>query len=396
MSNNLKQLKNVPELRFPAFTLEWLQVKLGDICEIKTGDKDTQNKCSDGLYPFFVRSGTPEKINSYSFDGEAILTSGDGVGVGKNFHYINGRFDFHQRVYSLRNFKEDFLTKFVYYVFSEQFLYRVRRMTAKNSVDSVRMDMITDMTILAPELDEQKAIISFLDIVNYWIEILTKQKDELEKYKLGMMQKIFSQEVRFKNEAGKKFPAWQTLSIGEVFERITTKNINNNRNVLTISAQQGLVNQETFFTKSVSAKDVTGYYLLKKGDFAYNKSYSKGYPIGAIKRLTKYDSGVVSTLYICFRPKSNVSGDYFEHFFNSGSANHAISRIVQEGARNHGLLNMAVDDFFDAVKFEVPSIEEQKNIAKFLTSIDELIVAKAEQLQKAELWKKGLLQKMFV
>lgn len=109
MSKTAKKVANVPNLRFPGFEEEWEVKKLGEISEIKTGSKDTQNKVEDGLYPFFVRSNSVERINTYSFDGEAILTSGDGVGVGKNIHYINGKFDFHQRVYSIRNFKKGYM-----------------------------------------------------------------------------------------------------------------------------------------------------------------------------------------------------------------------------------------------------------------------------------------------
>ena len=103
-------------MRFPNFEGEWKVKKLGEVCEIKTGNKDTQNKVENGKYPFFVRSNTVEKIDSYSYDGEAILTSGDGVGVGKNFHYINGKFDFHQRVYALRNFRNGYSGKVLGFV----------------------------------------------------------------------------------------------------------------------------------------------------------------------------------------------------------------------------------------------------------------------------------------
>ena len=138
---------NVPQLRFPGFEREWELNLLGNTCIIKTGGSDTQDRTEDGLYPFYVRSNTVERINTFSYDGEAILTSGDGVGVGKNFHYINGKFDYHQRVYALREFKKDYSGKFIYQVFKEQFYKRVIKLSAKNSVDSVRMSMITEMEI---------------------------------------------------------------------------------------------------------------------------------------------------------------------------------------------------------------------------------------------------------
>ena len=187
---------------------------------------------------------------------------------------------------------------------------------------------------------------------------------------------------------------WESKIFRDVFERITTKNKENNENVLTISAQQGLINQKDYFNKSVSAKDVTGYYLLHKDDFAYNKSYSQGYPLGAIKRLKKYDKGVVSTLYICFKSiQDNI--DFLEQVFNGGRLNHEIHKIAQEGARNHGLLNISVVEFFKDIKLNIPTKPEQQKIAAFLTAVD----TKIEQLsKKQELlgeYKKGLMQQIF-
>jgi type I restriction enzyme S subunit len=218
----------------------------------------------------------------------------------------------------------------------------------------------------------------------------------LEQYKKGVMQKIFSQELRFKDENGKDFPEWQTKKFEKIFKRVTTKNIENNDNVLTISAQHGLINQQDFFNKSVSANDVTGYYLIKKGDFAYNKSYSKGYPMGAIKPLKKYEKGVVSTLYICFNLIDNSNPDFYEHYFESGKINKQIHKIAQEGARNHGLLNLSVVEFFKDIDILEPHIKEQEKIASFLNEISKQISFISEQLEETRKFKKGLLQNMFI
>ena len=189
--------------------------------------------------------------------------------------------------------------------------------------------------------------------------------------------------------------SWKIMSFGEVFSRITTKNAENNTNVLTISAQHGLVSQTEYFKKSVAAKDLTGYYLLQKGDFAYNKSYSKGYPMGAIKPLKLYEQGVVSTLYICFKTKNGFSSDYFEHYFESGSLNSEVSKIAQEGGRAHGLLNVSVKEFFRDVRLMVPTLPEQQKIADCLSSIDELIEAEEQKLDELKAHKKGLMQHLF-
>ncbi|WP_304139877.1 restriction endonuclease subunit S, partial [Mesonia mobilis] len=210
--------RSMPKLRFPEFEGEWKKRFLGEVCNIKTGNKDTKDRIDDGRYPFYVRSNTIERINSYSFDGEAILTSGDGVGVGKIFHYINEKFDYHQRVYALTNFDVDYSGKYIYYIFSEKFYRRVLGLSAKNSVDSVRMDFISKMPINFPCLAEQQKIASFLSAVDEKINQLQRKKELLQAYKKGMMQQLFSQRLRFKNEDGNDFPEWEEKKLGEVGE----------------------------------------------------------------------------------------------------------------------------------------------------------------------------------
>lgn len=195
----------------------------------------------------------------------------------------------------------------------------------------------------------------------------------------------------FKNDG-----EWKVVKLGEIFKRITDKNKENNNNVLTISAQDGLVSQYDYFNKNVAANDVTGYYLIKTGDFAYNKSRSQGYPYGAIKPLKLYDKGVVSTLYICFRTKEqNSCIDFYEHYFETDLIHNEIGKIAQEGARNHGLLNISTEDFFEKISLFIPSLPEQQKIASFLTLLDEQISAHTKKLEALKAHKKSLMQQLF-
>ena len=185
--------EKVPKLRFPEFKDdgEWVEKKLGKIAKVTTGNKDTQNKVDNGKYPFFVRSQTVERIDSYSYDGEAILTSGDGVGVGKNFHYIRGKFDFHQRVYCICDFDKETCGQFVFMYFSQHFYERVMKMSAKNSVDSVRKVMITEMPINMPFKQEQQKIASCLSSLDELITAQAEKIEQLERHKKGLMQGAF-------------------------------------------------------------------------------------------------------------------------------------------------------------------------------------------------------------
>ena len=181
----------LPKLRFPDFRNEWDCKKISDFAKVTTGNKDTQNRVDDGEYPFFVRSQTVERIDSYAYEGKAILTSGDGVGVGKNFHYIEGKFNFHQRVYCIYDFVSAVCGQFVYQYFSEHFYKRAMRMSAKSSVDSVRMPMITEMPIRLPSLEEQQRISGTLSSIDKLITAQYQEMEALKTHKKGLMQKLF-------------------------------------------------------------------------------------------------------------------------------------------------------------------------------------------------------------
>lgn len=188
--------------------------------------------------------------------------------------------------------------------------------------------------------------------------------------------------------------SWKTVRLDEIADRVVTKNKNNESdNVLTISAQYGLVNQKEFFNKIVASKNLTGYYLLNKGDFAYNKSYSNGYPLGAIKPLELYDMGVVSTLYICFRLNEKVDNVYMKHYFESSLWHKEVLSIAPEGGRSHGLLNVGTKEFF-SIKLIIPSLKEQQNIADILSTVDTQIEQTGQIIEQTKELKHGLMQQL--
>jgi len=185
---------------------------------------------------------------------------------------------------------------------------------------------------------------------------------------------------------------WQQYKLSDFVNRVTRRNKNNESSLpLTISAQYGLVDQITFFNKTVASVDLSGYFLLYNGDFAYNKSYSNDYAWGAVKRLDKYEKGCLSSLYFVFRPKDDVNSDFLTHYFETSKWHKGISDIAGEGARNHGLLNMSVDDYF-ATKHYLPKIQEQKKIAAFLN----LIAKRIEVQNKIIKNKKSLIISLII
>ena len=188
---------------------------------------------------------------------------------------------------------------------------------------------------------------------------------------------------------------WEKYVLTEFVERVTRRNKGNECKLpLTISAQYGLVDQITFFNKIIASADMSNYYLLTNGDFAYNKSYSSEYPWGAIKRLDRYEYGALSSLYICFRPLNHVSSDFLTHYFETKKWHQGISEIAVEGARNHGLLNIGIQDFFATKHYLPQSILEQEKIACFLNLIEERIRLQNKIIEKLESLIRGIVTKI--
>ena len=225
-----------------------------------------------------------------------------------------------------------------------------------------------------PSIQEQYKIAKLLTLLDERIATQSKLIEDLKKLKSAIVEKVFcspNQEYPMCRIEGFE-QALSTYKMSDFSSRIATKNKDSKCSlVLTIAAQYGLVNQESFFNKSVASENLTGYYLLHKGEFAYNRSYSAGYDWGAVKRLDNYDEGVLSTLYICFKINETiVDSDYLAYYFESTKWHRGLSDIAGEGARNHGLLNVSMTDYFNT-KHRFPVIEEQKAIAKMLNTITE-------------------------
>ncbi|EEA91338.1 restriction endonuclease subunit S [Collinsella stercoris] len=206
-----------------------------------------------------------------------------------------------------------------------------------------------------------------------------------------MAKKTNVPEIRF---AGFTDP-WEQRKLGEVAHRVIRKNEGNQSDLpLTISAQHGLVDQRDYFNNQVASRDMSGYYLLENGEFAYNKSTSGDSPWGAIKRLTKYEKGCLSTLYICFGLDQG-DPDFLVTYYETNRWHGAVQMIAAEGARNHGLLNIAPDDFFETALTLPCLTEEQKQIGCFFTQLVSLITLHQRKYDKLCAVKKSMLDKMF-
>lgn len=269
------------------------------------------------------------------------------------------------------------------------------------AIGNLNKNDLDNQDIAIPSEKEQKKIGSFFRQLDNLITLHQRKFEKLMNVKKSMLEKMFPQngssypEIRFKGFTD----PWEQRKLGELVDRVVRKNTNNESTLpLTISAQYGLVDQITYFNNRVASRDVSNYYLVLNGEFAYNKSTSDGYPFGAVKRLDLYEKGVLSTLYIVFAPKKEqqIDSDYLTVFFDTDRWHKGVAERAAEGARNHGLLNISAEDFFD-IDLSVPKdIVEQKQIGAFIRQLDNLITLHQRELEKLQNIKKSMLEKMFV
>ncbi|TDE07834.1 restriction endonuclease subunit S [Flavobacterium sandaracinum] len=268
----------------------------------------------------------------------------------------------------------------------------VTSVSMRSGQPGINSSEYSSLKLPIPPLPEQNAIANCLSTWDKAIATQTQLIAQKELNKKAVMQQLLSGKKRLKGYSVE----WKEMRLRDVFERVTSKNVEVNTNVVTISAQRGFIRQGDYFNKIVASDVLDNYFLVQKGDFCYNKSYSNGYPWGATKRLTDFDKAVVTTLYICFRIKSEASnsGEFFEQFFEVNSLDKGLTKIAHEGGRAHGLLNVTPNDFF-GLKIKVPEYKEQTTIANILQCADEEIQLLKNKLQQLKDQKKGLMQVLF-
>lgn len=271
---------------------------------------------------------------------------------------------------------------------------RLYQRIATGSLDEkkrIHLSELKKQLVPYPKKEEQDKIAEILSTWDDGIETFEKLIEQKEIFHKALMKNLLIGKIRLSGYNSK----WTHSKFNSIFERITRKNEELNSNILTISAQNGLISQKDFYNKRIASVDTSKYILLNNGEFAYNKSYSNGYPLGAIKRLDLYEKGVVSSLYICFKlNNSDNCSDFWKYYFEAGMLNREIKMIAQEGARNHGLLNMATEDFFNMLLYYPKDSKEQQKIAEILNKSDKEIQLLNSKLEKLKEQKKGLMQKL--
>ncbi|RLS88782.1 MAG: restriction endonuclease subunit S [Planctomycetota bacterium] len=274
---------------------------------------------------------------------------------------------------------------------SPLFHKQVDNIVAGGAQKNLNTGWLKNFVIPIPPLPEQKAIAQVLSTADAAIHTTEKLIAQKELFKKWLMQQLLTGKKRLKGFDRE----WKEKKLSDLFDRVTRKNTEGNTTVVTISAQRGFVRQTDFFNKNIASEITDNYFLVERGEFCYNKSYSNGYPWGATKRLNDFDKAVVTTLYICFgvKDENKTNPQYFEQYFGANHLDKGLTKIAHEGGRAHGLLNVTPSDFF-SLKVTVPSFEEQTAIAQVLQAADkEISILKAKAVKLRE-QKKGLMQQL--
>lgn len=389
------QYKNTPIGPIPT---EWEVKKLGELGEISSGG--TPSTTVEEYWNGDINWCTPTDISALSSEyleettvkiTEAGLKNSSAKILPPNSIIVCTRATIGKAAINLQpmstnqGFKniipESVNHKFLYYkILAEE--NGLKRIANGSTFLEISKSDFENYHISLPPLPEQQKI---AEVLSTWDKAI-QETDAIIK-KLQDRNKALANKLFEENN-------WQINKLSDLFERITDKNKEGNTTVTTISAKHGFIRQEDFFNKTVASKDLSNYYLINKGDFCYNKSYSKDYDWGVVKRLNDFEKAVVTTLYICFRFKDNSqNSDFWELYFENKILDKGLSKVAQEGGRAHGLLNVTSGDFF-SIKVKVPSLEEQNAIAEILNTANQEVKQYQQKLEALKLQKKGLMQQL--
>lgn len=402
---------STPKIRFPDLKGEWINNSLGEIANFskgkgiskedisETGETEcirygelytTYNETIDTVFSktnidtsHLVLSEANDVIIPASGETEVDIAKAScilksGIALGGDLNIIK----------TLNN------GVFLSYYLNSKKKIDIAKLAQGISVVHLYAGQLSKLQLKIPSLPEQKKIASFFTAIDQKISQLKLKKTLLEQYKKGVMQKIFSQQIRFKDDNGQGFPKWEKKRLGEVSERNQSKNKTNaETKVLTNSAINGIVLQSDYFDKDIANQNnLLNYYIVEVDDFVYNPRISVHAPVGPIKR-NHIGVGVMSPLYSVFRITKGIL-DFFELYFSTTHWHEYMKGIANYGARSDRM-NITTKDLYN-MPIPFPALPEQTKIANFLSAIDDKINHTQSQIEKAEVWKKGLMQQMFV
>ena len=372
---------DAPAIRFKGFSDAWEQRKAKEICSIGTGKSNTQDQVDDGKYPFYIRSDVPVRSNKYLYNCEAVITIGDG-NIGKVFHYVNGKFDLHQRCYKMTDFK-DIWGKYFFYYFSTKFYDRAMKMTAKATVDSVRLEMISEMDIKKPpQISEQKQIAEFFANLDNLITLHQRKFEKLTNVKKSMLEKMVPQhgssypEIRFKGFTD----PWEQRKLGEMGQTYT--GLSGKTKDDFGHGQARFVTYMNVFSNPISNPEMTEPIEIdpkqnevEVGDVFFTTSSETPEEVGMSSiLLEKRGKTYLNSFCFGFRPSEKIDSYYLAYMLRSESTRAKIILLAQGISRYNISKNKVME-----IAVSLPSLDEQKMIGQYFSQLDNLITLHQRQ-----------------
>lgn len=400
-----------PNIRFSAYSDKWKKETVGDVSKVTSGG--TPNRANSaywgGSIPWVTTSlidfnkivSADEFITEDGLKGSSaklfpkgtllIALYGQGVTRGK-VALLDIDATTNQACAAMMFDKNKVYQDFAFFQLMSKY-EAIRNLANDGGQKNLSGGLIKSLELTLPSIKEQRQIADFLSSVDKKISLLKEKHALLTQYKKGVMQKLFKQEIRFKDDNGNDFPDWQEFSLSEIATPIKRKATEAVENVMTISAGKGFLSQEERFSQVIAGTSLDKYTHLKQGEFSYNRGNSKSYTYGCIYKLDK-EQALVPYVYRSFSLNKGDT-DFFSHLFQFKYLDRQLRRLISSSARMDGLLNIGEKDFYQ-VRVPFPCEDEQKKIAEFLDALDTKLDAVNQQIELTQTFKKGLLQQMFV
>lgn len=403
------EVKNVPELRFPEFRNEWEDIKFENIFQEvsnKTGDL-----VKNPLFSLTVENGITPKSDRYKRDflvkkndnfkivePNNIVYNPMNVTLGaidlSNYNYNLAVSGYYHVLKIINNFNVSFVANFLK---TNRMITHYKKIATGTLIEKQRVHFSEFKNIIKkfPSIKEQQKIGDFFSKLDRQIELEEQKLAKLEEQKKGYMQKIFSQELRFKDENGNEYPEWEVKKLEDVASKVKSKNKDNKyAETLTNSAELGIISQRDYFDKDISnSKSLGNYYIVEKDDFVYNPRISNYAPVGPINRNKLNRTGIMSPLYTVFKTKG-IDERFLEYYFKTTKWHKFMKLNGDSGARSDRFTIKI--DLFMKMPVLFPNYEEQIKIGHFLEEMEKLIKQQSSKVELFKRRKQGLLQKMFI
>ncbi len=401
----MEKQKNIPQLRFYEFSGYWNNSPLNKIATISSGLSLNQNDNGQGIPVTRIETISDEMVNLQKVGyvdtkenmddykliyGDILFSNINSVSqIGKTA-IVNQKINlYHGMNLLLIRHNDEMHAYFLYLCLNIQRIKKHFKSICNRAVNqaSINQTELSKTRISYPPLKEQQKIASFFTAIDQKISQLKRKKTLLEQYKKGVIQKIFSQEIRFKDDNGQEFPKWEKMTGDALFETVSNKNHNSDLPILAITQEHGAIPRDMIdYYITVSEQSVESYKVVEKGDFIISlRSFQGGI------EYSEY-TGICSPAYIVLRATQRIDHRYFKYYFKTDKYITDLNRKL-EGIRDGKMISYK---YFSEIEINVPSLQEQTRISNFLSVIDDKITHTQNQIEKAEVWKKGLTQRMFV